>query len=67
MWRGGVQDDPRCPPGHQAGGGVTHQDEYREMQVWGVPLPLCPCSSGLVRCSHSFSHHLLQTQVLGTP
>lgn len=24
----------------------------------------CPCSSGLVSCSHSFSHHLLQTKSL---
>lgn len=30
----------------------------------GAPLPLCPCSSGLVSCSHSFSHHVLRTQVL---
>lgn len=27
--------------------------------VWGAPLALCPCSSGLLSCFHSFSHHLL--------
>lgn len=27
--------------------------------IWGAPLPLRLCSSGLLNCSHNFSHHLL--------